>query len=605
MTRRKAAVADPNVAAFTIAWQALRSHPMFRPMQSAPVAGTYSASVSAYLGDDPDLVQVKALAMVDAGGRVRASSAHRLDAGEWTWVIAHCLLHLGFGHLGEGGPTGEAAAAAACVAVARFQRAVKLGVEPLHVPVELPNTDEAVLARQWAERGVPEVLRGCGTGGVASDLGPRRRGSTGGVPDWPTAFAIGLADAASAAVDVAGGVRSSITDWPVSKASWEQARGWFVSSYPLLGGVAARFTIVADRDLARSWDISIAAVSAESAEIYINPLADLSVAEWRFVLAHEMLHAALRHGDRAGPRDPYIWNVACDYVINGWLVEMGVGEMPDDLLYDATLAGLSAEAVYDRIATDVRRLRKLATLRGRGLGDVLGEPLPWTGTPGRGVDLDEYYRRALLTGYAYHQRDGRGLLPSGLTEEIRVLDQPPLPWDARLARWFDEFVPSPERVRSYARPSRRQASTPDIPRPGWRYPDALVERCTFGVVLDTSGSMDPRLLGKALGAIASYATAREVPAARVVFCDAYPYDVGYVAPGDIAGRVRVRGRGGTILQPGIDLLERAADFPATAPILVITDGQCDVVRVRREHAFLTPAGAHLPFTPRGPVFRLR
>ena len=73
----------------------------------------------------------------------------------------------------------------------------------------------------------------------------------------------------------------------------------------------------------------------------------------------------------------------------------------------------------------------------------------------RSVDLDEYYRRALLTGYAYHQRDGRGLLPSGLTEEIRVLDQPPLPWDARLARWFDEFVPSPQRVRSYARPSRR------------------------------------------------------------------------------------------------------------------------------------------------------
>jgi hypothetical protein len=27
-------------------------------------------------------------------------------------------------------------------------------------------------------------------------------------------------------------------------------------------------------------------------------------------------------------RDPYLWNVACDYVINGWLVEMGLGELP-------------------------------------------------------------------------------------------------------------------------------------------------------------------------------------------------------------------------------------------------------------------------------------
>lgn len=70
-------------------------------------------------------------------------------------------------------------------------------------------------------------------------------------------------------------------------------------------------------------------------------------------------------------------------------------------------------------------------------------------------------------------------------------------------------------------------------------------------------------------------------------------------------RVRVRGRVGTVLQPGINLLERAEDFPPTAPILVITDGYCDVVRVRREHAFLVPESARLPFTPRGPVFRLR
>ncbi|MDQ0940025.1 putative metal-dependent peptidase [Streptomyces sp. V1I1] len=70
------------------------------------------------------------------------------------------------------------------------------------------------------------------------------------------------------------------------------------------------------------------------------------------------------------------------------------------------------------------------------------------------------------------------------------------------------------------------------------------------------------------------------------------------------GRVRVRGRGGTVLQPGIDLLQRAGDFPPAAPVLVITDGWCDPLRIRREHAFLIPQGGSLPFTPRGPVFRL-
>jgi predicted metal-dependent peptidase len=112
-------------------------------------------------------------------------------------------------------------------------------------------------------------------------------------------------------------------------------------------------------------------------------------------------------------------------------------------------------------------------------------------------------------------------------------------------------------------------------------------------------------MGKALGAIAAYAAARDVPAARVVFCDAVAYDAGYLAVQDIAGRVKVRGRGGTILQPGIDLLERAQDFPATGPILIITDGYCDVLRVRREHAYLLPRGSRLPFTPKGEVFRFR
>lgn len=59
-----------------------------------------------------------------------------------------------------------------------------------------------------------------------------------------------------------------------------------------------------------------------------------------------------------------------------------------------------------------------------------------------------------------------------------------------------------------------------------------------------------------------------------------------------------------MLQPGVDLLERAADFPDDGPVLVVTDGECDVVRVRRPHAFLVPASARLPFTPAGPVFRM-
>lgn len=594
---------DPWRAEVHKGWHLVTSKPLFRGFYSTLEVG------------EKDELSRDTWATIWDGGTVVHHPKRRAEAEEWAWVFAHLLLHLGFGHIDPRNCAQKdlgaearrrywstarlpdlAYQAACCLAVDRFLSTLKLGRPPVPLPGEMPTQDEVTLSELWRRVGIPARFLPVGQ--------PDFHISTEEKPhDFERDFAIGVAASATDALEVAGTPRLGKDKRP--DGPWDVALRWFVSSYPLLGALAAGMTVVADVDLARGWEISIAAVNAEAAEIYVNPLAGLMVEEWRFVLAHEMLHAALRHGERLAGRDPYIWNVACDYVINGWLVEMGVGEMPEGLLHDPELKGLSGEAVYERIVTDLRRLRKVATLRGRGQGDLLDRPLPHPGAPGRYVDLDDYYRNALCQGLEYHRGSGRGLVPAGLEQEIRALDQPPLAWDAELARWFEEHVPSVERRRSYARASRRQASSPDIPRPGWIRPEEVVRLATFGVVLDTSGSMDVKLLGKALGAIASYAVSRDVRQARVVFCDATAYDAGYLPVEDIAHKVRVRGRGGTILQPGVNMLERADDFPPDGPILVITDGECDVVRIRREHAFLIPAGATLPFRPRGPVFRMK
>ncbi|WP_030847079.1 DUF2201 family putative metallopeptidase [Streptomyces sp. NRRL F-4474] len=550
------------------------------------------------------------LAAVTSNGVVHVHPTRRAEPRTWAWTLAHALLHLGFGHVPAAPDDNRTQPdpydlAARCAVVNRFLLTFPVGRAPDDLPAEYPGGDEDELAARWRRDGIPAAYEHCGTAGHGPDqlLTTWRAWRGTAVPDWQTAFAAALTRSVSAAMDVAGGRRDRTTGERVEQRPWDRALNWFVSSYPLLGGLAAGLTVVADAELARAQDIAVAAVSATAGEIYVNPLRTFEDDEWRFILAHEMLHAALRHGERRGGRDPYLHNVAADYVVNDWLVQMRIGSMPEGLLHDPALRGLSVEEVYDRIATDLRRMRRLATLRGKGKGDILGEPLAHgAGRPY--ADLDDFYRRGLVQGFDLHVQGGRGLLPAGLVQEIRALAHPPVPWDARLARWFDEYVPRPEAVRSYARPARRQASTPDIPRAGRYHPPEETARCTFGVVLDTSGSMNAALLGKALGAIASYAEARDVPAARVVFCDAAPYDAGYVPPTEIAGRVRVRGRGGTVLQPGIDLLQRAEDFPPAAPLLVITDGWCDTLRIRRDHAYLIPQGACLPFTPRGPVFRL-
>ena len=550
-------------------------HPVFRHL-----AGEYTTS------DADTLLDADAWVRVAGDGQLLHHPKRQAASEQWTWHFAHALLHYGLGHhdpvvsgaLRRDRPHGVAC----CVVVNRLLKALGIGGGPYGL--EYPDGDERTLAAAWRERGVPPHLTLIGSAGAASDLVGDPEPPSHWRPTSPVEeLAQGLAEAVSAAVDRAAGAGDDAGER--RRQPWTLAMSWFATSFPLLGGVAAGFKVIADADLCRRFDISIAAVDADLAEIYVNPLAHLSRAEWTFVLAHEMLHAGLRHGPRALGRDAYLWNVACDYVVNGWLVELGVGELCDGALHDPTLRGMSAEAVYDRVVNDARRFRKLATLRGTSVGDVLGTPLPLPREAMGGIDLDAFYRRALTTGLAHHASSRRGLVPAGLVEEIHVLSQPPLTWDVELARWFEQHVRSPEPIRTYARASRRQASTPDIPRPGRYVPESLELGCTFGVILDTSASMPRELLGKALGAIASYAAAKDVAAARVVFCDAAIHDAGYLPVEDIAGRVQVRGRGGTVLQPAVRYLEQAEDFPRDGPILVITDGECDPLSIRRDHAF--------------------
>lgn len=83
------------------------------------------------------------------------------------------------------------------------------------------------------------------------------------------------------------------------------------------------------------------------------PLPDSSV-----VLLHGVLHAALLHVPRQGDRDPLLWNVAADIVVNGILAPLlamrdirGHAEyvLPEGSPCDPALSSLTVEEVYDRL----------------------------------------------------------------------------------------------------------------------------------------------------------------------------------------------------------------------------------------------------------------
>lgn len=611
---KKTARSNPALQAYERGHNAVAAHPIFKPLMKHIRWLHYGQSPSCPLHPKAWL---QAQPSEDWNSSVWVNPKLSATPEFWAHATARAALLYGMQLLQPERACWPEWSAACDVVTTRFLAQLKLFATPHMALPELPGWDEERWYQAFCEDGIPAWAQALSLGGpmqtsmaevFKTALRKPSRWSHAPI-QWGELFAQGLSESVTAAVEVAAGLRASLTDAsPRTTASQrhspalQRALHWFVASFPLLGAMVAAFDFIEDAQACRREDIQVAAVNERLRTIWLNPAAALSEKGLRFVIAHEILHVALRHQSRCQGRDPFLWNVACDFVINGWLIEMGVGDPPAlGLLHDPDLHGMSAESVYDRIAKDLRRARKLQTLAGSQC-DMLERDLGATRAPL--TDLDSFYREQLAKGLMLHEQHGRGLLPAGLLEEVRALLQPPIDWQVALAHWFDAQFPPIATHRSWAHMSRRQSATPDIPRARMVIDPALREGRTFGVVLDTSGSMSHALLARALGAIASYAQAKEVPLARLVCCDAEAHDLGYMAPEAIAGRVVLRGRGGTVLQPGIDALEKAADFPASGPILIITDGACDAIRIRREHAFLLPPGARLPFKAQGPVFQM-
>ncbi len=575
-------------APFFAAWQSLRANPMLAPLAKACDLGAEDS--------EGTLVGARGWASIGELGtvRVRRGADKFGTAAEWSWVFSCLLLQAALLEWREGARLSPSESAALGVEARRLARLAKAGTPPDELAFELsafPSRGYRELAA-WIDRSGSSAPSWPPS--LAGDGLPELRLSGEKLPSWRSrpnfahALAEGISAAAESAVNRAGGREGG------SETLAAKARRWIMDCYPLLGASACLFEIIEDPAVCDRERVSIAAVAPASREILLHPRARLDFEETKFVLAHEILHAALDHLGRRRGRDPMLWNCACDFVVNSWLIEMRLGKPPAlGLLIDPAYDGLSAEDVYDRLAQELRRSGRLVCLSGEcGSPDLLERP-------GSASASGEALRRSLLSGLDLHRSLGRGTLPGGLEEEIRAIASPPAPWDVRLAEWMSARFQPEERERSYARLSRRQSACPDIPLAGRRPRDAERKARVMAAIVDTSASMDRHLLGKALGALASTCESLEVDYVRLIWCDAGAADAGWREPRDLWGKLRAKGRGGTALQEGIDLLRDLAsreDLPKNAPVLLITDGWCEAALDPRgfDTAALLPEGAPKP-----------
>ncbi len=581
--------------------------PAFRPDAVGVLLRPLAAELALVTKAGREYARISGFGAIDAAAKrvflnPTVPGEHGVD--DWAYVLLHLLLHLGLEH--HLTPADAALRAAREAQVDAL--AASLGVvsrPPGYTPLDMPGDD----AERTAER-----LR-------AGALGPVPLFTLAG-PDRDDVIlapnAVGFADRFAEGLEALVGLRAEQLQPGRRKGERsiaEQARAYVINRYPLLAGMAAQIRIISDPAIVNREGVESAAVNPRLGEIYLSVDNGTTLREAVFLLGHELLHLGLRHADRIGGRDPFIWNLACDFKCNQYLVEMGVGVMPQfGALYDPALGTLSAESIYDHLVTHVGSKRghqsKYRTYAGLGRGDMILAG-PRVVLRGDVTTLEDAWVRALCFGLDACRIGGgtwgRGLIPAELEEEIEALDVAPIAWDVALAHWFEANVRSPEPVRTYARASRRQAATPDIPRPRYWTPEWIVRQATFGVILDTSASMDRERLATALGAIAAYAESRAVRWVRLVHCDASPYDDGYVDTDEFRRRYPVKGRGGTVLFPAVQYLLAQPDFPPDAPVLLLSDGECepDMPPIPRTHAWVLPTdGWVVPPRTGGEVFRV-
>lgn len=228
-----------------------------------------------------------------------------------------------------------------------------------------------------------------------------------------------------------------------------------------------------------------------------------------FVWAHEVLHIAYKHGLRRGNRNPKLWNIACDYMINLQLNDNGFKLWKDKdgkmlCLFDTKWRGMSAEQIYDKLQQELDEKRKRRKQQSgdqsnqsdQQSGSGGGDPLDDMDTDGLHGDVDApgnmdqeqmaEIERTINQRVAQAANMSRmaGKLSGDLARMVDEILNPKIPWTEVLREYLHTTVNHDE---SWSRRNRRfqQVYLPA------RWSEKLGEIAIIG---DTSGSISPNEL---------------------------------------------------------------------------------------------------------------
>ena len=290
--------------------------------------------------------------------------------------------------------------------------------------------------------------------------------------------------------------------------------------------------------------------ATDGRSIFFNEefLYSLSSKEQNALMLHEVLHMALLHVTRRQSRDPYIWNIAADIVVNDLIERNTSFPLPEGAITDRRFQDKSVEYIYEALLKSNKKYKLVINdilqpgNSEHNEGDTnLSEPL----SQEEADEIESFWKdkmEILKNSSEHNLSNGKGSLPAGIEQEISTILEPEVDW--RHALW--KYV------------GKTPADFDDLDRrfiyKGLYLESLLTEAVEVSVCIDTSGSVSDELLmqftGELKGILRSYPNVK----CSLFFADtdlAGPYEIDRIEQ-----MPKAIGRGGTSFVPFFDYLKK-------------------------------------------------
>lgn len=249
--------------------------------------------------------------------------------------------------------------------------------------------------------------------------------------------------------------------------------------------------------------------------IWFGPafLDEISDSELDFILMHEILHVALRHCLRDGDRDPELFNVACDMVVNSNILKSNDMDLKSITVgkYGISMHKLpdgkegyeyTAEEAYDvLINSNPNKKNNSNSSSSSPETSSMDDHSKWKEKKDAEEDNDindVWLQRVIEAAKAVEKQEksnGRSTLPAGIERVLKELTQAQTDWKTILSEFVQEEICD----YTFSPPDRRFEDSPFF-LPDFNGAEYFVSNILF--MIDTSASMSDKMVAAAYSEVA-------------------------------------------------------------------------------------------------------